>query len=211
MVDRYQQVISIPWRWLSTEWLTGEELFSGTTNEILWQQVNTSPPISRLSELGIPDAIGIVLRKALSKRPEDRFKGVLDFALALDQARNVEQEHRWSSLLLTLIKAFLSVMFSSIVLYSAGMGTNAVLLVGGVILLVVSLTGAIVQQNKFLLNVTIVSFIGAAIFGFVLASYVAFLLALLALFILAFLVGCVIRFTLLQSKQRKRSRAGYFN
>jgi serine/threonine protein kinase len=69
------------------EWVTGESLFSGSTGKILHQHLHAPVPTERMDALGISPAVQRVLVRALAKRPEERFKSVYDFALALDCAR----------------------------------------------------------------------------------------------------------------------------
>jgi serine/threonine protein kinase len=67
--------------------LTGVGPFLGnTTAEVLAEIVNGEPaPLNRYVTWRT-DAVEVVLRRALSKRPSDRYTGVLTFAAALQQA-----------------------------------------------------------------------------------------------------------------------------
>lgn len=69
------------------EWLTGEHPFKGSNFvEIVVQQLEVPPPSLREKAPEISPAVEQVVMKALSKRPEDRYSSVLEFAHALEQA-----------------------------------------------------------------------------------------------------------------------------
>jgi serine/threonine protein kinase len=68
------------------EWLTGKNLFSGSTGNILYQHLHTPVSTKRMDALGVSPAVQRVLVKALAKKPEQRFKTVQGFALALERA-----------------------------------------------------------------------------------------------------------------------------
>jgi serine/threonine-protein kinase len=70
------------------ELLAGRVPFCGrTTEEVFEQQLRHPPPsITRLAPtVAVPERIDELLRKALAKRPSDRFASALEFADALDQ------------------------------------------------------------------------------------------------------------------------------
>lgn len=82
------------------EWMTGQYLFTGTSQEVIWKHINLRPSTRRMSALGVPPAVQGVLLRALEKNPRDRYNTVLEFADALEQAIYLssmpEQEDEWN-------------------------------------------------------------------------------------------------------------------
>lgn len=76
---------------ITYEWLSGKRLFSGTYAEIALQHCQSEPPPLDGARLGIPDSVTEVVLRALSKRPEQRYPGVLGFAVALERAAIVSR------------------------------------------------------------------------------------------------------------------------
>ena len=68
------------------EWLTGYSPFYGTAEQIAWQRKNLSPPSTRAMVPEIPAAVDRVVLTALQKKSGHRFKTMLDFTLAFDEA-----------------------------------------------------------------------------------------------------------------------------
>lgn len=68
------------------EWLVGVLPFSGSSTEILTQQISATPPSMRAIRPTISPAIEQVVMKALEKSPEQRYDSVWAFAQALEQA-----------------------------------------------------------------------------------------------------------------------------
>ncbi len=68
------------------EWLTGCSPFYGTAEQIAWQRKNLSPPSARAMVPEIPAAIDRVVLTALQKTPGRRFKTMLDFTRAFEEA-----------------------------------------------------------------------------------------------------------------------------
>ena len=68
------------------EWLTGCSPFHGTAEQITWQRKNLSPPSTRALVPEIPAAVDRVVLTALQKTPGHRFKTMLDFTLAFEEA-----------------------------------------------------------------------------------------------------------------------------
>ena len=66
--------------------LTGERPFEGSMSAIMHKALNTEPP--RPSDLSVtaPPAFDAVVRRAMARRPEERFATAADFAQALRQA-----------------------------------------------------------------------------------------------------------------------------
>jgi eukaryotic-like serine/threonine-protein kinase len=73
------------------EWLTGKRPFSGTFEEVARMHLRTSPPSLRAQVPDIPLAVERVIFKALEKRPEQRFGSVREFAVALKEARVMDE------------------------------------------------------------------------------------------------------------------------
>jgi serine/threonine protein kinase len=68
------------------EWLTGYRPFYGTAEELAWQRVNLTPPSMRAIVPQIPSAVEWVVLTALQKAPDRRFKTMIDFTLAFEEA-----------------------------------------------------------------------------------------------------------------------------
>ncbi len=68
------------------EWLTAEFLFNGTTQEVIQKHTYMPPSLARLIAADVPLEVCAVLLRALAKQPEERFRNVFDFALALNKA-----------------------------------------------------------------------------------------------------------------------------
>lgn len=67
------------------EWLSGERPFYGSATEIVTKHRESPPPLyKKVPEL--PPAVEQVVLKALAKKPGMRFKSVLEFAAALEEA-----------------------------------------------------------------------------------------------------------------------------
>src|SRR5262245_9143478 len=73
------------------EWLCGTRPFNGTPVELLDQHENVAPPSMRKKVPSLSPAIEEAVQKALAKKPEERFASVKDFALAFQEACQVEQ------------------------------------------------------------------------------------------------------------------------
>lgn len=66
------------------EWLAGTLPFSGQSEHaVIQQQMGTPPPSLRDYDPSLPVAVDTVVRAALSKRPEERYPSVSEFAQAL--------------------------------------------------------------------------------------------------------------------------------
>jgi eukaryotic-like serine/threonine-protein kinase len=71
--------------------LTGERPFEGGMSAIMHKALNTEPvPPSQLSVTS-PPAFDGVIRKAMAKRPEDRFQSAADFLAAIRAAASAQQ------------------------------------------------------------------------------------------------------------------------
>lgn len=68
------------------EWLTGCSPFYGTAEEIAWQRKHFLPPSMRAIVPEIPPAVERVVLTALEKMPNRRFRTMLDFTLAFEEA-----------------------------------------------------------------------------------------------------------------------------
>ncbi len=73
------------------EWLCGTRPFNGTLGELMRQHESTVPPSMREKAPSLSQAIEEVIQKALAKNPKERFASVRDFALAFQDACQVEQ------------------------------------------------------------------------------------------------------------------------
>jgi serine/threonine protein kinase len=68
------------------EWLCGERPFYGSMAEIATKHRESPPPPLHKKEPSVSPAVEQVILKALAKKPEMRFKSVLEFATALEEA-----------------------------------------------------------------------------------------------------------------------------
>src|SRR5579859_721095 len=74
------------------EWLCGERPFEGNFTEIATKQILTPPPPLRERMPAISPLVEEVVMKALAKELKLRFASVQDFANALEQAAQMEQQ-----------------------------------------------------------------------------------------------------------------------
>lgn len=68
------------------EWLSGERPFRGSTAEVIGQHLHAEMPSLLTKRPDLPQEVEMVLRKALAKEPDQRFRSVLDFARAFEAA-----------------------------------------------------------------------------------------------------------------------------
>jgi serine/threonine protein kinase len=73
------------------EWLCGTRPFNGSVQELFRQHENAVPPPMREKVPSLSPAIEEVIQKALAKNPKERYASIKDFALALQEACQVEQ------------------------------------------------------------------------------------------------------------------------
>ena len=66
--------------------LTGEQPFEGGMSAIMHKALNTDPPLPSQITVTCPQAFDGVVRKAMAKRPEDRFQSAMEFLEALQEA-----------------------------------------------------------------------------------------------------------------------------
>lgn len=66
--------------------LTGERPFEGGMSAIMHKALNTDPPLPSQITVTCPQAFDGVVRKAMAKRPEDRFQSASEFLEALRAA-----------------------------------------------------------------------------------------------------------------------------
>jgi eukaryotic-like serine/threonine-protein kinase len=66
--------------------LTGERPFEGGMSAIMHKALNTDPPLPSQISVTCPQAFDGVVRKAMAKRPEDRFQSATEFLEALQAA-----------------------------------------------------------------------------------------------------------------------------
>jgi serine/threonine-protein kinase len=66
--------------------LTREKPFEGSVNSIMHKVLNTEPPMPSILSVAVPRAFDAVVKRAMAKRPEDRFGSAAEFAQALREA-----------------------------------------------------------------------------------------------------------------------------
>ena len=75
------------------QFLTGERPFTGNATITMRKVLEEDPlPPSRFN-VQIPGAMDAVVRKALAKKPDERFQSAEEFATALDAAAHADREH----------------------------------------------------------------------------------------------------------------------
>ncbi|HET8997817.1 MAG TPA: serine/threonine-protein kinase, partial [Acetobacteraceae bacterium] len=72
--------------------LTGERPFDGGLSAIMHKALNTEPPAPSQISVTCPTAFDLVVRKAMAKRPEDRFQSANEFLQALHAAASGERD-----------------------------------------------------------------------------------------------------------------------
>lgn len=68
--------------------LTGEKPFDGGLTAIMHKVLNTEPPAPSALSVTVPPAMDGVVKRAMAKRPEDRFASAKEFGVALREAFN---------------------------------------------------------------------------------------------------------------------------
>ncbi|GAC1375332.1 MAG: hypothetical protein NVSMB44_43850 [Ktedonobacteraceae bacterium] len=71
---------------LTYEWLCGVCPFEGSATSLAYQHGNVPPPRLLAKDPSLPEAVETVVLKALSKKPEDRYVSIVNFARALERA-----------------------------------------------------------------------------------------------------------------------------
>lgn len=66
--------------------LTGEKPFEGGLTAIMHKVLNTEPPVPSALSVTVPQSFDAVVRKAMAKRPDDRFATAREFAQAVREA-----------------------------------------------------------------------------------------------------------------------------
>jgi serine/threonine protein kinase len=74
------------------EALTGQQLFSGDTLQVMFKHVNEKAPLVNQINSAISPELSSTLAKALTKRPEDRYRTVTAFVEALQAAGLAENQ-----------------------------------------------------------------------------------------------------------------------
>ncbi|MDE1895855.1 MAG: protein kinase, partial [Rhodospirillales bacterium] len=70
--------------------LTGEKPFDGGLTAIMHKVLHTEPPAPSALSVSVTPALDAVVKKAMAKRPEDRFDSATDFAQALREAQDAK-------------------------------------------------------------------------------------------------------------------------
>jgi eukaryotic-like serine/threonine-protein kinase len=74
------------------EWLTGYWPYYGNARELAWRREHLPPPSMRALVPEIPAAVEWVVLTALQKKPDRRFKTMLDFTLEFEEACKTVRE-----------------------------------------------------------------------------------------------------------------------
>jgi serine/threonine-protein kinase len=68
--------------------LTGEKPFEGSITAIMHKVLNVEPPAPSALSISVPPRLDAIVRKAMAKRPDDRFANAREFAQALATAES---------------------------------------------------------------------------------------------------------------------------
>ncbi|WP_287998505.1 serine/threonine-protein kinase [Acidiphilium sp.] len=68
--------------------LTGEKPFEGSITAIMHKVLNVEPPAPSALSISVPPRLDAIVRKAMAKRPDDRFADAREFAQALATAES---------------------------------------------------------------------------------------------------------------------------
>src|SRR3989442_15002383 len=71
------------------EWLCGVRPFERDQWQVAYQHTSVPPPPLRDKDPSLPEAVEVVVLKALAKDPKERYASVQQFAQALQQASGV--------------------------------------------------------------------------------------------------------------------------
>src|SRR4051812_1289789 len=85
--------------------LTGERPFEGGLSAIMHKALNTEPPSPSQLSVTSPPAFDAVVRRAMAKRPEDRFSSAKAFAEAIRTAMTRQAEPRFAETEATMVSA----------------------------------------------------------------------------------------------------------
>jgi serine/threonine-protein kinase len=66
--------------------LTREKPFEGSINSIMHKVLNTEPPVPSVLSVAVPPAFDAVVKRAMAKRPDDRYGSAAEFSRALRAA-----------------------------------------------------------------------------------------------------------------------------
>ena len=72
--------------------LTGDRPFDGSMSAIMHKALNTDPPAPSQISVTVPHAFDAVVRRAMAKRPEDRYRSATAFVEALRTAASGQDE-----------------------------------------------------------------------------------------------------------------------
>jgi eukaryotic-like serine/threonine-protein kinase len=85
--------------------LTGERPFDGGMSAIMHKVLNTDPPLPSQLSVTVPPSFDEVVRRAMAKRPEDRFPSAKAFAEAIRTAMTRQAEPRFAETEATMVSA----------------------------------------------------------------------------------------------------------
>ena len=72
--------------------LTGERPFEGGMSAIMHKALNSDPPLPSQLSVTAPPSFDVVVRRAMARRPEDRYRSATDFAEAIRAALSARAE-----------------------------------------------------------------------------------------------------------------------
>lgn len=164
------------------EWYTGEQLFSGSTSEIIRQHRFVIPSTRRMNALGISPAIQRVLLKALAKNPLDRYHSAPEFYAALEQAMRVlpqqivagKRRSEWGEMAFIFIICMLVSLCLGIMFYVVGIELTNDLFICLSCLVILPILGALICRNRVAMRIALAIPVAAALIGFFLHSWLGF-------------------------------------
>jgi serine/threonine protein kinase len=173
------------------EWLTGQLPFRGTRAEVKWKHLHERPGSLRALASDIPPAMDKVVRRALSKNPQERYPSVGAFVAAFKQAipsapppaRTWPLRDYWMKIETweEMSKFFVSKVFISTILgiaaYLPGQHINLALIAFGGSLPLVPLPGVFRKSNRLAQVIALVAFFISILIGVALHSLQAFAIA----------------------------------
>ena len=161
------------------EWLTGEALFSGSTQEIIQQHLHSPIPVASMKKRRVPRAVRQLLLKALAKKPEDRFESVRAFATALAGACLDKQATIWKRMVFGFSLTSLFSLLLDFVPSLVSANITTVVLIASLAGLFISALGALLRGDPFVPGLVLIGLFDTAVLALILHSWFALWLALI--------------------------------
>ena len=140
-------------------------------------RIEPHPHIVRFIEfdLGIPPTVRKVLLKALSKKPQHRYRSITKFAEALNKAIEIDERRtHWGWMAFLFIADVVTSPLLGVVCHLIGIKLADSIVVVQMCLLLLPFLSALLLQNKVALRLALTVPIMAAILGIILHSWLGF-------------------------------------